>query len=74
MSVASPTHEVLNQAPPLVGHNVFEVDPALVEGLTSATLLDLIERPVEGEARLDNNTLRVPVRANSFVTVRLAPA
>ncbi|MBA2765046.1 MAG: acyl-CoA dehydrogenase family protein [Thermoleophilaceae bacterium] len=34
MSVAPPTHEVLNQAPPLVGHNVFEVDPALVEGLS----------------------------------------
>src|SRR2546428_13581432 len=26
-----PTHEVLNQAPPLVGYNVFEQDRALIE-------------------------------------------
>src|SRR5919198_1833177 len=29
----APTHEVLNQAPPLVGYNVFEQDQVLVEAL-----------------------------------------
>src|SRR4051812_33473469 len=30
---ARATHEVRNQAPPLSGHNVFETDRVLVEGL-----------------------------------------
>src|SRR6185437_13498339 len=29
----APTHEVLNQAPPLVGYNAFEEDRALVEAV-----------------------------------------
>src|SRR3954452_4613801 len=29
----APTHEVLNQAPPLQGYNAFEADTALVEAL-----------------------------------------
>ena len=33
MSVLDHTHEVLNQAPPLVDYNVFEADLALREGL-----------------------------------------
>jgi hypothetical protein len=52
------------------------LDPALAAGLNTATLLDLIERPLEGNgeaasARLEGHTLRVPVPANGFVTVRL---
>ncbi len=53
---------------------VVTLDPALAAGLTNAVLLDLMERPIEGEAHFENNTLRVPVRANSFVTVRIASA
>ncbi len=30
----SATHEVVNQPPPLIGHNAFEADPALREALT----------------------------------------
>jgi putative acyl-CoA dehydrogenase len=33
MSVSTPTREVLNQAPPLVGYNAFTADPPLREGL-----------------------------------------
>src|SRR4051794_10454657 len=33
MNVIAPTHEVLNQPPPLQGHNAFDADPALREAL-----------------------------------------
>ncbi len=33
MSVITPTHEVLNQPPPLEGHNAFDADPALRDAL-----------------------------------------
>ena len=33
MPATLPTHEVLNQPPPLLGHNAFDADPALREGL-----------------------------------------
>lgn len=52
---------------------VVTFDPALTEGVTTAALLDLMERPVEGGAAVwEGNRLRVSVRANSFVTVRLS--
>jgi alpha-mannosidase len=52
---------------------VVTLDPALTTGLRGATVLDLMERPVAGAApaSFDGTTLRVPVRANSFVTVRV---
>lgn len=51
---------------------VVTLDSGLVSNLTNATALDLIERPVDGgTATFDGNTLRVPVKANSFVTVRV---
>ncbi len=46
--------------------------PALAAGLSQAVQTDLMERPTDGRASFDGNTLRVPVRAHSFVTVRLS--
>jgi len=50
---------------------VVELAPALANGLTKATRLDLLERPADGSATWGNNTLRVPIKAYSFATVRL---
>ena len=50
---------------------VVEIDPAVADGLTHATLLDVMERPIAGAAAWANGKLRVSVKANSFVTVRL---
>jgi alpha-mannosidase len=50
---------------------VVELGAALANGLTRATLQDLMEHPVEGAVTWDGDTLRVPVKAYSFVTVRL---
>ncbi len=48
-----------------------ELHPSLTMGAAQAVLLDLMERPVAGQARLSGNTLRVPIKAHSFVTVGL---
>ena len=37
MTVSEHTHEVLNQAPPIVPYNVFDADPAMVEALERET-------------------------------------
>ncbi len=46
--------------------------PELITGFTSASILDLMERPIAGSVSLNGNTLRAAIRAHSFVTVRLA--
>ena len=51
---------------------VVELSPALAAGLTQATLLDLMERPIAGNATWSAPTLRVPIKAHSFATVKLA--
>ena len=53
---------------------VITLDPTLTAGLPTAQLADLMERPLPNAANLsfDGETLRVPIKANSFVTVRLA--
>lgn len=62
----------------LVEHNGQEVDAEVVfademtAGFTQAQVCDLMERPAEGEARLDGQTMNVKVKANSFVTVRVS--
>lgn len=44
----------------------------LAEGFgTRASLTDLMESPVEGRVDFDGKTLRVPIRASSFVSVRV---
>jgi alpha-mannosidase len=52
---------------------VVTLDPALTAGLTTAQVTDLMEQPVADGATvtLDGDRLCVPVRANSFVTVKL---
>jgi putative acyl-CoA dehydrogenase len=45
------THEVTNQPPPLVGHDVFGGDTALVEGVGRYTGLDPAESPVFARVR-----------------------
>ena len=37
MPATLPTHDVLNQPPPLLGHNAFDADPALREALDPVT-------------------------------------
>ena len=49
-----------------------ELDPSLTQGLTTATCLDLMERPIEGAVEWKNGTLKVTVPALDFVTVRLS--
>ncbi|HLV78863.1 MAG TPA: glycosyl hydrolase-related protein [Chthonomonadaceae bacterium] len=51
---------------------VVTLSPALAAGLTTVTLLDLMERPVAGSAAWNAPTLRVPIKAHSFVTVKLS--
>ena len=51
---------------------VVEIDSSLAAGFTTAARLDLIERPVEGEAHFADGTLRVAIPANSLVTVKLS--
>lgn len=46
--------------------------PALAAGLSLAVQTDLMERPIDGQASFVGNSLRVPIRAHSFVTVRLS--
>ena len=51
---------------------VVTLDPALTVGLTRAEVTDLMEQPItDASATWDGATLRVPVRAHSFVTVVL---
>jgi len=53
---------------------VVTLDEALTKGLSKATLADVMERALpESDVKpaFDGKTLTVPVRANSFVTVRL---
>ena len=50
---------------------IVELDPALANGLTHAALQDLMEHPVEGPVTWEGGRLSVPVKAHSFVTVRL---
>ncbi|HLV78959.1 MAG TPA: hypothetical protein VKT32_01720, partial [Chthonomonadaceae bacterium] len=50
---------------------VVEFSQGFTTGLTTATLLDLMERPVAGSAAWNAPTLRVPIKAHSFVTVKL---
>ncbi|HZT42851.1 MAG TPA: glycoside hydrolase family 38 C-terminal domain-containing protein [Chthonomonadaceae bacterium] len=50
---------------------VVEMSPALAAGLSQATLLDLMERPITGSAIWSAPTLRVPIKAHSFVTVKI---
>jgi alpha-mannosidase len=52
-----------------------EIDPAITGGLTRTAVTDLMEQPLPDSApaaTFTNGVLRVPIRANSFVTVRLS--
>lgn len=49
-----------------------ELHSSLIAGGSQATVLDLMERPAGGQALLDGNILRVPIKAHSFVSVGLA--
>ncbi len=49
-----------------------ELHPDLLAGRTTAEVVDLIERPTSGKARLKGNRLTVGVRAKSFTTVRIS--
>lgn len=51
---------------------VVEIDPSITQGLTTATCLDLIERPVEGTVTWADGNLKVTVPALDFTTVRLS--
>jgi alpha-mannosidase len=51
---------------------VVEIDPALAAGMSQAKCLDLMERLSDGDATFAGSTLRVPIRANSTVTVILS--
>jgi alpha-mannosidase len=51
---------------------VVGLDPVISTGLSRAERLDLIERPVEGEASFIGGRLRIPVRAHEVVTVKLS--
>jgi hypothetical protein len=51
---------------------IVELDSGLVDGLTEATTLDLMERPAEGKASFVEGVLRVSVKGNSFTTVRIS--
>ena len=57
----SPTHEVLNQPPPLAGYDLYEADPVLAEavrregaGWASERLLALTELTGQSEAGLED--------------------
>lgn len=51
---------------------VVTLDPALTQGFSTAQTVDLIERAASGSvASFDGTRLTVPVRAHSFVTVRI---
>jgi putative acyl-CoA dehydrogenase len=50
VTVLAPTHEVLNQAPPLQGHNAFHADPALREALVREDASWAVERAAEAGA------------------------
>ncbi|MCS6775227.1 MAG: glycoside hydrolase family 38 C-terminal domain-containing protein [Chloroherpetonaceae bacterium] len=50
---------------------VVALAPALAAGLRVAQCVDLMERPVAGSVRWEDSTLRVPVPAHSFVTIKL---
>lgn len=62
----------------LVEHNGEDCDAEvvfateLVAGYSKAEVCDLMERPIDGDARLDGQTLTVKVKGNSFVTVRVS--
>lgn len=56
---------------------VVELDPAFAAGLSRAALVDLMEQPAVATSggpapAFDGRTLRAPVRAHSFVSVRLS--
>ena len=53
---------------------VVTFDPALITGNVAAQIVDLMERPLPNaaQAALTGATLRVPIKADSFVTVRLS--
>jgi alpha-mannosidase len=51
---------------------VVTLAPELIANFTSATILDLMERPIAGNATLIGNTLHVSIPAHSFVTVLLS--
>jgi putative acyl-CoA dehydrogenase len=62
-----PTHEVLNQPPPLEGHNVYGTDVALIEGIRregAGWAEDRLER--YGEVLGRPETIRLGVLANRF--------
>jgi putative acyl-CoA dehydrogenase len=62
-----PTHEVLNQPPPLEGHNVYGTDVALVEGIRregAGWAEDRLER--YGDVLGRPETIRLGVLANRF--------
>jgi hypothetical protein len=46
-----------------------ELSASLLAGRSSACQVDLMERPIEGEAKLQAGSLRTLVRADSFATV-----
>ncbi|MCW5942029.1 MAG: alpha-mannosidase [Fimbriimonadaceae bacterium] len=48
-------------------------DPALIAGLATATLTDLMERPNGDWWTLEGTRVDVPIAANSFATLRLDP-
>ncbi len=49
-----------------------ELAPAIVAGCTKAEVVDLMERPTGTPAKLTGGRLEAPVKANSFVTVKLS--
>lgn len=51
---------------------IVELDPSLVQGLTTATCQDLMERPVDGAVAWKDGTLKVAVSKLDFVTIRLS--
>lgn len=62
----------------LVEHNGQDTEaqvtlaPEMVKGFSKAEVCDLMERPTGSIGSLSGQTLRVPIKANSFVTVRLS--
>jgi alpha-mannosidase len=50
---------------------IVTINPLLTNGATQATLVDLMERTVDGEVGFDGGTLKVTVPAHNFATVKL---
>jgi alpha-mannosidase len=49
-----------------------KLNPSIVKGYTKATVVDLLERPVAGQAKLADGLLTVAVPARGIVTVKMS--